>query len=234
VLLTALPLLAAPLSPQPVDRTGLEIAAVFKSDQYALQEKGCQTADCEAVRVEGTEGVQVDWRPIELIGVFAHVEHVADTTAALQYKGEGVGFGLGAKIGKQIEPQFGVHGWVEMDFRATGSLPDEDSATPRWDDVSNRFQVGLGGAATFGSADDNLIGWIGGSGFFVGVDQTTALSQSYTTELMPFLPVELDGGVMVISEPLGGPWATRGRLAAGISANVGYRGGLAGWISATL
>lgn len=224
---------AAPLSPAPVDPTGVEIAASFKANRVWLREKACTTADCSAARVEGSEGIQLDWRPLKAIGIFGHVEHVTEEVAAITYAGQGVGWGAGVKAGGAVLPELGVHAWASFDYVTSGSDPDEDEGQPAWTDGSEHFTIEVGGAATFGSADDNFMGWIGADALVFGQDLTW-LDTSYQAELMPYLPAELTGGVVVVSEPLGGPWARRGRVTAGIHANVGYRNGIGGWLSAAL
>lgn len=222
----ALSALAAPLSPAPIDPTGLEVAAVFKSDRSWLRDLNCAKSDCQAVRQEGTSGLQVDWRPIKAIGFFVHGEHVAEKLAAAEYSGSGYGVGGGVKFGSSITQQLGLYAWGDLTWRSTESAADEEAGEPAGLNSAQRYTVELGGDLTLGSADDNFIGWIGAGVEVFGSDVTQAVSGTLDVETMPFLPVQGDLGVMVVSDPLGGPWATRGRLACGISANLGYRSGL--------
>lgn len=207
---------------------------MFLSDRVWLRDRDCTQDSCEAIRQEGTSGLELNWRPIKPLGLFGHVEHVHETNTALEYKAYGYGFGAGVKGGFSVADRVGLHGWAEFDWRHTDSEADSDSGLVEGANYAQRFTIVAGAAAVFGSSDDNLIGWIGADAAFVGLDESTVDVGSYTVETMPYFPATALGGVMIVSEPLGGPWAERGRLACGLSADVGYKTGMGLWLSAAL
>ena len=93
-------------------------------------------------------------------------------------------------------------------------------------------QARAGAAWTAGSVEDGVRGWLGVEATLTVTDSLDALGGAVPLRFTRTLPLDVVGGMRVVSDPLGGPWARRGRLFADVRGALGGRaelGGALGW-----
>lgn len=224
---------SAPLSPAAAQsvKVGAEIAALVTTQREWIAVKGCSNANCNAVRAEVLQGGQLDVRVARNWGLYVQAARLVEHTDAAAYEGLGYAVTAGVKGGADLEGNLGVDGWVSYGRRSSADpTPTDGLATL---DSSIRNQIDLGGDLRFGHASDGFLGWVGAEGTY-NSEALTVLDGSTRLDVRSAIPVSLVAGVLVLSEPLSGPWAQRGKIGAGVSGSAGFRTGVSAWLVVAL
>jgi hypothetical protein len=227
---------AAPLTPAPVQDApmSVELAAAVANDRMYLRVPGCAGA-CAAIRKEHWQGGEAALWLIPQLAVYGGAAHDGEETAAATYLGDGFRVHGGVKGGFDLRPGLGLNGWVSVAHVESKASAAKDSGTVgKFPDQARRNQLELGAVVRVGQRDGGLDGWVGLEALPYSVDLTRVVQGVAVVKLIPTIPVSAVGGVRLVSEPLGGPWAERGRLSAGLTGSVGYRVGFTGWLSVSL
>lgn len=226
---------AAPLAPgslQPVPLS-FEITAALSADRFYLRAPGCTGDACTAIRKESWQGGEGSLWFIPQLGVYGGLAHEVEQTAAATYSGAGYRLYGGIKGDVKLVRSAQLAGWFTVTHTVTGEVhtPETTSTVP---DQARRNQFEVGAVVQVGQADGGIQGWAGVEAMPYTVDLTRVLDGDAKIALKPFIPVSAVGGVRLMSDPLGGPWAERGRLGVGVTGEVGYRIGVTGWLTAAL
>lgn len=231
------PALAAPLTPVAVQAApfSVEVSGVLTSDRFILRAPGCKGDACMAIRHENMQGGEASLWIVPQFGVYGGAAHDVESTAAATYSGAGYSVHGGVKGGFQVRHGLGLNGWLAVTHAETRVVLEPGVEAPTGpSDEARRNQFELGAAARFGEVDGGFDAWVGVEAMPFCVDRTRVVHGELKLGLKPFIPVSAVGGIRVISDPLGGPWAKRGRLSAGVTGEVGYRVGVTGWLTASL
>ncbi|MSP56279.1 MAG: hypothetical protein EXR69_11855 [Myxococcales bacterium] len=229
--------LAAPLTPVAVQDVplSLEVSAALGSDLFYLRASGCKGDACTAVRRENMQGGEASLWFVPQFGVYGGAAHDVESTAAATYSGVGYRVHAGVKGGVKVRHGLGLNGWLTVTHAETTVALEPSVEAPTGPaDEARRNQFEVGAAARFGEVDGGFDAWVGVEAMPYCVDLTRVVHGELKLGLKPFIPVAAVGGIRVLSEPLGGPWAKRGRLSAGVTGEVGYRVGVTGWLTASL
>ena len=227
---------AAPLSPARVQDApmSVELSAAVASDRMYLRVPGC-TGSCAAIREEHWQGGEAALWLIPQIAVYGGAAHDGEETAAATYKGDGFRVHGGVKGGFDLRPGLGLNGWVSVaHVESKASSTSASDSVAKFPDQAQRNQLELGAVVRVGQRDGGLDGWVGLEALPYSADLTRVVQGVAVVKLIPTIPVSAVAGVRLVSEPLGGPWAERGRLSAGLTGSAGYRVGLTGWLSVSL
>ncbi len=224
---------AAPLSPAAAQtvKIGAEVAALVTTQREWLAVKGCSDGNCNAVRAEVLQGGQFDVRVARNWGFYVQAARLVERTDAAAYSGLGYAVTVGAKGGVDLEGNLGVDGWASYGRRSSADPTPTEGAAGY--DSSTRDQLDLGADLRFGHAADGFLGWVGAEGTYDG-EALTVLDGSARLDVRPAIPVSAVAGVLILSEPLSGPWTTRGRIGAGVSGTLGFRTGVSAWLVVAL
>lgn len=221
LLVTALAV-AGPLAPMSVDSTGISVAGAVGLDRDWLREPGCEGDGCEAVRHRAWQGFEVSGRLLRPLGAYARIDHAADTLSGASYSGEGWVACGGLQTGFQLRPSLSLDAWVGLTRAQTKGTKESSTRT----DLEAGITLGAG------SADDNVVGWVGVSGVPWSMESDVVVDGALHLQLEPAIPVSAVGGILFISEPLRGRPSKRGRLIAGVDGTAGFRTSLTGWAGA--
>ncbi|MDP2311553.1 MAG: hypothetical protein Q8P41_01505 [Pseudomonadota bacterium] len=223
LLLAAATALAAPLAPSGLQALGVEVSAYTAGQRAWLREAGCTGTACDAWRVDTLLGGEVGLTIVPAFGLYAHAAHVAETMDAALYAESGYAAGGGARLTLPIGRLLGVHAWAGLEHQLTANEDLSERATS--------WAIDAGATLRGGRADEGVQGWVGLGVVPWSKSPATVLGGDVTVALSARLPVEGVAGVMLISEPLFGPWNDRTRLGAGVSGTLGYRTGITGFIT---
>ena len=219
---------AAPLAPTglgtaPNSTPGVEVSAYTGVERAWLRESACSGAACDALRVDLVTGAEVGVALAPPIGLYAHAAYVSEEMDAALYAAPGYAAGGGLRLTLPLRPLLAVHAWAGVEHQLTAT-----------EDLSERVSSwALDGGATLrgGDAANGFVGWIGLGVVPWSSTPAVVLDGDVTLALDARIPVEGVAGVMLVSEPLFGPWNDRTRLGAGVSASAGDRTGLTGVVS---
>lgn len=225
---------AAPLVPGPVQTVpwSVELTGVVSSDRVYLRVPDCSGA-CTAFRLEHYQGGEATVWVLPKLGVYAGAAHELESNGAVLYTGSGYRLHAGVKGSVPVAAEVSLDIWAAGTHTET-RVSSADAAPSDYPDQARRNQLELGGVARFGQADEGLDAWVGVEAMPYSVDRTRVVDGDAVVTLRPWLPVSAVGGLRLVSDPLGAPWAARGRLSAGVSGSVGYRVSVSGWLSASL
>lgn len=220
---------AAPLSPAAAQsvKVGAEVAGLVTTEREWLRVKGCADGNCNAVRAEVFQGGQLDVRVARNWGLYVQAARLIERTDAAAYEGLGLALTAGVKGGVDLDGPLGVDGWASYGLRR--SQDPSPTAGTTGTDSSVRNQVDVGLDVRLGHAEDGFLGWLGAEGTY-NAEALTVLDGSARLDVGSAVPVSLVAGGLVLSEPLSGPWADRGRLGVGVSGSLGFRTGVSAWI----
>lgn len=222
----------APAAAQSV-KGGLEIAAVITSDREWLAVPRCEGgAECRAVRLEIYQGLQADFRITRNLGVWIQGDRLIEQNLAANYEGTGFAVSAGAKGGVDFKSGLGIDGWVTLGYRRSRDPSPTEGAAGR--DSALRYQGDVGVDLRLGNADEGFLGWVGVEATVADLEETLVLDGTLPLSLRPAIPASGELGFLLLSEPLSGPWANRGRLGAGITGKLGFRSGITGWVMIAL
>ncbi len=215
--------LAAPLAPSGLLAAGVEVSAYTAGQRAWLREPGCTGTACDAWRADTLVGGEVGVALAAPVGLYVHAAHVAETMEAALYEAKGYAAGGGVRLGLPLGPLVGVHAWVGVEHQFTGNEDLSEQATA--------WAVDAGAVLRGGRADEGIQAWVGLGVVPWASNPATVLDGDVTLALAPRVPLEGTAGLMLLSEPLFGPWNDRTRLGAGVSGSVGYRTGVTGFIT---
>jgi len=219
---------AAPLAPTglgaaPGSTPGVEVSAYTGVERAWLRESACSGSACDALRVDLVTGAEIGVALARPIGVYAHAAYVSEEMAAALYAAPGYSAGGGLRLTLPLRPLLAVHAWAGVEHQLTATVDLSERASS--------WAVDAGATLRGGDAANGFVGWIGIGVVPWSTSPATVLDGDVTLELDARIPVEGVAGVMLVSEPLFGPWNERTRLGAGVSASAGYRTGLTGFVS---
>lgn len=225
---------AAPVATGPVSATpwNVELTGVLSTDRVYLRVPGCSGA-CTAFRREHYQGGEATVWVLPQLGFYGGAAHESEATDAALYAGAGFRAYAGVKGSFALRPELAVDAWGTLTHTETVASPDDADPGP-YPDQAKRNQLEAGGVVRFGRADEGLDAWAGVEVMPYSVDRTRVVQGDAVVRTVPWVPVSAVGGVRLVSDALGGPWATRGRLSAGVSGSLGYRVSVTGWLTASL
>ncbi|HND33877.1 MAG TPA: hypothetical protein PLA94_27950, partial [Myxococcota bacterium] len=145
-----------------------------------------------------------------------------ETVRAASYRGSGLLYGGGLKVGLPIRPLIGVDLWgsyVGWSTSETDKLEDH-----------RRSELDVGAALRLGSSEEGLVGWVGPVVSPWSKSDLSALNGAVPLSLVPRLPVSAMAGLSLVSQPLGPAWTGRGRLTFGAGFTLGNRIGGDCWL----
>jgi hypothetical protein len=208
--------------------TGLAVSGTVAGDSVWLWDEGCtQEGACEAVRTEARQGVTAEAGIGRHLGAWIEVAHVHDQANAASYEGDGWGGNGGVRGRIPLRDGLGFAAWAGGELaRTTGPAKTHPG------EASRRWEAEVGAAFQWDAPDANAAVWLGGDVVPLGADRQEALEGALELELRPYTPAEAVAGILLVSDPLGSPWA-RARLRFGLAGRLGYRSGLQGWLGAS-
>lgn len=223
---------AAPLAPAAAQsvQVGIEMAGFVSTGHSWLTVPDCEGDACRAVRAEVVQGGGVDLRLFEHLGVYAQGGRLVESNAALAYYGVGYSLAGGIKGGFDLKAGFGVDGWAGLTMRRS----TDPSVDVEGIDQASRLEAEAGIDLRWGTANDGFMTWIGADITAFTNDETIVLDNTAFVDLRPTVPASATAGLLLVSDPLGGPWAHRGRVGVGVSGTAGYHTSVTGWIVAAL
>ena len=160
---------------------------------------GC-SGSCFARRTTRARGASLVLRAGPSAWAWVEAAALTETLAGASWTGEGARGG-GGLAGRAQLGGVEVLGWLGG---AHARLSGDDGP-------AQRTEIDLG-AALASPPDESVAGWIGLEGTFAVEDRVGALAGTVPLDLAARVPVRAVAGGTVTSDPLGGPWATRGRL----------------------
>ncbi len=222
-LLTSLAL-AAPLAPvvdsQPAGSFSLSMAGSTRTDHS--RQKDCDTGQCLALVVDnGGRGI-VEYRPLSFLSVWGELGWSIETVRSASYRGNGLLYGAGLKVGVPIRPMIGVDAWLGYTAWTT--------AEPNKMEDHRRSELDAGAALRLGSSDDGLVAWVGPVVNPWSSSELSALNGAVPLSLAPRLPISAMAGLAIYSNPLGPAWTEKGRISFGAGFTLGNRIGGDCWL----
>jgi hypothetical protein len=214
---------ATPLAPYALAAPGADVSFVVGTERAWLTDHACQSGVCDTVREEAWQGAEVGVQLLKPLGLYGSIAHIHDNVPGAAYVGSGYLLTGGARVGIPLAGSAAIHAWAELGRQRSESLQtaDADSATQRW-------QAEIGAALRGGDPRDGLSAWIGADVVPWSADELHVLDSTYKLKLRPVVPVEAVAGLLITSEPLGGPGTDHARLTATVRGTLGYRTGIAG------
>ncbi len=191
--------LAGPLLVPVEAAVGVAVVAQVGVEQAWRTAADC-TGSCLARRSTRARGGSLVVRAGPSAWAWVEGAALTETLPGASWTGEGAQGG-GGVAGRAHLGSAEVLGWLGGDHaRLNGD-----------DGPAQRTELDLG-AALASPVDESVAGWIGLEGMFAVEDRVGALGGTLPLDFAARVPVRLVAGGTVTSDPLGGPWATRGRL----------------------
>jgi len=214
--LAAVALAAPPLPVLAEEGSALGLGALARADTDSLVDPACGGEGCEALRSRVNIGGFAQGQLYPWLGGYAAVSQEQVSTPAAFYAAEGIALDAGIVSSLWARREQGLVAWAHFTAASAGSA----DATR-----SSRYQVEAGAAARLGTPGGGLLGFAGGNVLLFGDDELHILSGSVPIPLVPALPVEAVGGVVVTSEPLGS-FDSASRLMLSADIRLGARNGV--------
>jgi hypothetical protein len=188
---------------------GVEASAGLATGRNVLTATDCAGA-CTAWREVHARGVNVRVTGPSVAGVSTAVwlegELATATVDAARWSGDGTRVGVGVQ-GEHLLGGGALDGWLGLE-------------ETRHDDGRTR-RLHPGAAWVVGTPDDGVRVWIGAEASVTLKDRLQALDGEVPLAFTATPPAQLVAGARITSDPLGGPWATRGRLVLDVHAALG-------------
>jgi hypothetical protein len=205
--------LAVPLTPilnaSPTGGIGVSLGAATESARY--MDEACTVGQCAALGVSNTTEGNLEYRPVRFASLYLGLRHRSDTVKAASYRGAGWGWELGGKLGVPLQDTLSLNVWASYHG---GTTRGEAGS---WEHGG----LGAGAVLELGVLEDGVVGWFGLQVSFEGASTLNTLENTITISLLPSIPVDLTGGVLLVSDPIGPPWDTRSRVGFGLSGFIG-------------